>query len=298
MLDVHRVALSLPDGRELEVLEAGERDWPLVVIHNGTPMGAGFLAQHLIDAEQRRLRLVSYSRPGYGGSTRLPGRDVAQAASDAAAICDHLGAERFATWGISGGGPHALACAALLPHRVVAAASLAAVAPYDLMAAQFMAGMGEDNVAEFSAALAGQENLAAFMAPVAKRFAQADVAESVDAMRTLLSPQDVEVFTGAFGEDMVRAMQDGLRSGFYGWFDDDLAFTGPWGFALTDIEVPVQIWQGRHDLMVPYAHGLCIADAIPGAESRLSDTDGHLTLYARRVPEVHDWMARQLKAAP
>lgn len=160
-------------------------------------------------------------------------------------------------WGISGGGPHALACAALLPHRVVAAASLAAVAPYDLMAAQFMAGMGEDNVAEFSAALAGQENLAAFMAPVAKRFAQADVAETVDAMRTLLSPQDHEVFTGAFGADMVRAMQDGLRSGFYGWFDDDLAFTGPWGFALTDIEVPVQIWQGRHDLVVPYAHGLC-----------------------------------------
>ena len=290
-MDVRRFVLSLADGRKLDVQEAGERSWPLVVIHNGTPTGAGFLSSHLRDAEGLHLRLLSYSRPGYGGSTRLAGRDVAQAAADTAAICDHLGAERFATWGISGGGPHALACAALLPQRVVAAASLAAVAPHALMGQRFMDGMGEDNVVEFSASLAGEAALDQFMQAAAAGFATAQVAEAVEGMRSLLSPQDLEVFTGEFGMELVQTMRDGLSEGYWGWLDDDLAFTRPWGFALGSIEVPLQIWQGRHDLMVPFAHGVAISEAIPGAEAHLTDVDGHLTLYARRVPEVHRWMA-------
>ncbi len=291
MPDVRRVLLSLRDGRELDVYTAGDASWPLVLIHNGTPTGGGFLTQHLIDAEARHLRLASYSRPGYGRSTRLRGRVVAQAAADAAAIADHLGADRFATWGISGGGPHALACAALLPDRIVAAASFAAVAPYDLMGRDFMTGMGQENIDEFSAALAGEETLTAYLAEAMKGLQAASVEQAVEAMHTLLSPEDRAVFTGEFGRELVQTMRDGLATGFYGWLDDDLAFTRPWGFALGDIRVPLQVWQGRHDLMVPYAHGPLIADAIPGVERHLSDVDGHLTLYARRVPEVHGWIA-------
>jgi len=289
--DVQRFALRTPDGRTLEVMAAGERDWPLVLIHNGTPTGAGFLSRHLADAEALGLRLVSYSRPGYGASTRLPGRTVAQAAEDAKTICDALGARRFATWGISGGGPHALACAALLPERVVAAASLAGVAPYDAMPATFMDGMGEDNVAEFSAALAGEGVLAAYIARQAEGMRTATVEEAVAGMRSLLSPPDVAVFSGAFGEELVRTMRDGLAQGYWGWVDDDLAFTRPWGFRMGGIAVPLQIWQGREDLMVPYRHGVFLADACPQAERHLSAEDGHLTLYARRVGEVHRWIA-------
>ncbi len=291
MPDVHRFLLPLAQGRELDVYAAGEPGWPLVLIHNGTPTGGGFLTQHLIDAEERHLRLVSYSRPGYGRSTRLRGRDVAQAAADAALVADHFGADRFATWGISGGGPHALACAALLPDRVVAAASLAAVSPYELMPDEFLEGMGQDNIDEFSAALAGEAALTEYIAQAAKGLREADVEEAVQAMRSLLSPQDLGVFTGEFGRELVQTMRDGLETGFHGWVDDDLAFVRPWGFLLQDIRVPLQIWQGRHDLMVPFRHGARIADAIPGAQRHLSDVDGHLTLYARRVPEVHAWLA-------
>ncbi len=292
MLDVHHFSVPLSDGRELEVFEAGERDWPLVLIHNGTPTGGGLLTMHIVDAEARHLRLASYSRPGYGGSTRLPGRSVAQAAADALSIADHLGAERFATWGISGGGPHALACAALLPDRVVAAASLAAVAPHELLENDFLVGMGQENIDEFSAALAGETALTAHIAAANEGMREAVVAEAVEAMRSLLSPEDLAVFTGEFGQELVQTMRDGLAPGFYGWLDDDLAFVRPWGFDLQDIRVPLQIWQGRRDLMVPYEHGRRIAQALPDAQRHLSEVDGHLTLYARRVPEVHAWIAQ------
>lgn len=111
-------------------------------------------------------------------------------------------------------------------------------------------------------------------------------------MSTLLSSADRAVFTGSFGTQLAGLMQEAVREGVYGWLDDDLAFTQPWGFSVSSIEVPVQIWQGEHDLMVPFSHGSWLAQHIADAEVHLTPVDGHLTLYVNRVPEVHGWLAR------
>jgi len=145
-------AITAPDGRTLTVREGGEaRGVPVLVLH-GTPGSSLMYEPHLRDAEQRGIRLFSYDRPGYGGSTRHKGRNVADCAEDVVAVCDALGIERFCVWGISGGGPHTLAAAALLPDRIAAAAVLASAAPYDGEGLDFFAGMGDQNIEEFKIA--------------------------------------------------------------------------------------------------------------------------------------------------
>src|SRR5262249_35745471 len=132
-IDSHRIDtmrdVTTPDGRTLRVHEAGPADGPTVLVHQGTPMSGILYAAHAGNAEEHGIRLLACDRPGYGGSTPAPGRSVADVATDVRAVADQLGVGRFAVWGISGGGPHALACAALLPDRVVAVGSLASVAP-------------------------------------------------------------------------------------------------------------------------------------------------------------------------
>ena len=291
MAEQRRLAVSLPDGRALEVVEAGDAGAPAVIVHNGTPSGAGLFEEHVQDALARGLRIISYGRPGYGRSTRSPGRSVASAAQDTAQLADALGIDRFATWGISGGGPHALAGAALLPDRVVAAASLAGVAPYGAEGLDFLDGMGQDNLDEFGAALRSERDLRAYLEPQVPTMVDADPASMAEHMRTLLSPPDRAVFSSGLGLELVRLLQDGMRASIDGWVDDDLAFARPRGFRLEEVRVPLQIWQGPHDLMVPYAHGEWLAQEIPAAEAHLSPDDGHITLYARRVPEVQTWLA-------
>jgi pimeloyl-ACP methyl ester carboxylesterase len=123
-----RRQITGPDGRRLDVELTGPDDGRALVFHNGTP-GAGVVFAPLAQAgAERGLRHIAYSRPGYGQSDRRPGRTVADCVADVAAIADELGIERFFTVGWSGGGPHALACAALLPERTIAAATLASVA--------------------------------------------------------------------------------------------------------------------------------------------------------------------------
>ncbi|MDQ0188780.1 alpha/beta hydrolase [Alicyclobacillus cycloheptanicus] len=282
--------VTLSDGRTLSVMEAGNERDLAVIVHNGTPSGAGLLTENIEDAAALGLRLISYARPGYQASTRQPGRSVADAAKDTAELADLLSIERFATWGISGGGPHALACAALLPDRVVAAASLAGVAPYDAEGLDFMAGMGEDNIAEFGAALEGEKTLADYLSTQVPALLASTPAEMAAHMNSLLGGPDKAVFTDAFGAEMAGLMQQAIADGIYGWLDDDLAFTKPWGFDAAQIRVPLQIWQGTQDLMVPCSHGQWLAQHIPQADIHISDTDGHLTLYRTRVPEVHRWM--------
>src|SRR5919201_1886109 len=151
--------VTTADGRTLRVHEAGRPEGPLVFVQQGTPMSGLLFDPHVQDAARRGIRLASYDRPGYGGSTPAPGRSVADAADDVRAIADALEADRFAVWGISGGGPHALACAALLSDRAVAVASLASVAPVDAEGLDWTAGMGELNLEEFAATRAGREAL-------------------------------------------------------------------------------------------------------------------------------------------
>src|SRR5690349_20205970 len=165
------------DGRTLAVLEAGAADGPVLVTHHGTPAAGRFFRPELESAEARGLRLIAFDRPGYGGSTSDPGRDIAAVAADVAAILDALGVDRFATYGWSGGGPHALACAALLPGRCLAAASMAGVAPYGADGLDWLAGMGAENIEEFSAAQAGAEALTSFLEPAAREMAAMTAAD-------------------------------------------------------------------------------------------------------------------------
>jgi pimeloyl-ACP methyl ester carboxylesterase len=207
--------IQTPDGRWLEVLASDGDGLPLL-FHNGTPGGLTAFGPMTDAAAARGLRTVMYARPGYGESTPQPGRQVADCAADAAAVLDQLGADRFLTIGWSGGGPHALACAARLPGRCLAAASLAGVAPSRADGLDWLAEMGPENIEEFSAA-------------------------------------------------------DG------------------WGFDVADCSaVPVAVWQGDQDLMVPFDHGAWLAAHIPGARAHLRPGEGHLTLATRAYGQVLD----------
>jgi pimeloyl-ACP methyl ester carboxylesterase len=283
-------SVTTPDGRTLTVREDGDPEGFPVLTISGTPGSSTIYAPHARDAAERGIRLFSYDRPGYGGSTRHKGRVVADCASDIVAVCDALGVERFCVWGISGGGPHALAAAALLPDRVVAAAALASVAPYDAEGLDFLAGMGELNVEEFDLVLEGGEAHRAALERQRASLLAAKPDELVELWQTLLGPADREVATGEFAAELLDHMRAGIEPSGDGWLDDDVAFVTPWGFDVASIGVPVLLWQGDQDRFVPRAHGEWLARRIPGVDARFTPDDGHLTLFVRRVPEVHGWL--------
>ncbi|HUY55682.1 MAG TPA: alpha/beta hydrolase [Candidatus Nanopelagicaceae bacterium] len=290
-MPVRQSVLDTADGRQLEIFEAGPAVGPAIVVHHGTP-GSGLLAPAWVeDADQRGLRLVGFSRPGYSRSSRRAGRSVAQVVDDVVTVADALGLDQLATWGISGGGPHALACAALLPERVVAASCISGVAPYLSEGLDWTEGMGEANVAEFGLATGGNDGrlLAALEAGV-EVMRTASPEQMVGEMSSILSPEDEATMGGDFGLVIVDQMRHGLAQGPFGMFDDDLAFVSPWGFDPASIQVPTQVWQGGADLMVPAAHGAWLAARIPGAEAHLDPTVGHLTVVATRISEVHRWL--------
>lgn len=268
-----------PGGRRLEGVVAGADDGPVVVMHHGTPgSGVEVWSPHAELARARGLRLAEYSRPGAGGSDRAPGRTVGDCAADTARLAHALGAERFYTIGGSGGGPHALACAALLGDRVVAAATIAGVAPRDAEGLDWPEGMGEENLEEFAAAQRGPEALEAFIAEWAPQLRDVDGESVLAALGDLVSPPDEAALTGEYAEFAAAGMREALREGYWGWFDDDLALLGDWGFDLAAIAVPVTVWQGRQDRFVPAAHGEWLADHVAGARSHLLDDHGHLSL--------------------
>src|SRR5215471_21553090 len=189
-------SVATSDGRTLTVREGGDPAGFPVLSISGTPGSSTIYEPHAHDAAERGIRLFSYDRPGYGGSTRQKGRKVADCAADVAAVCDALGIERFCVWGISGGGPHALAAAALLPDRVVAAAALASVAPYGAEDLDFFAGMGEQNVEEFGKIFEGEDVHRAAMEKQRDELLSATPEQLLDLWQTLLGPSDREVATG------------------------------------------------------------------------------------------------------
>jgi pimeloyl-ACP methyl ester carboxylesterase len=281
-----------PDGRNLHAYEAGDPAGELVIVHHGTP-GCGLLAGPWAESASRLgLRLVGFDRAGYGGSQRRAGRSVADAAADTAALADALGVERFRSWGVSGGGPHVLACAALLPERVVAAACLAGVAPYDAAELEWSAGMGQDNLDEFGAAVEGEPALRDYLAAQREGLLESTPDTVQVTMQSLLPPADLAVFTGERAQFLHAWMTSGLLGSYDGWLDDDLAFSRPWGFDLAGISVPVLVVQGEQDLMVPYAHGRWLAEHVPGAVARLSPDDGHLSLLSD-IDATHAWLLAQ-----
>jgi pimeloyl-ACP methyl ester carboxylesterase len=280
--------VKTPDGRSLDVYLAGPEDGTPLVFHVGTP-GAGLPYRPFIEAmSERGLRYVSWNRPGYGSSTRLAGRSVAEVADDTRTVLDHLNAEQAYVAGWSGGGPHSLACAALLPDRVRTATVIAGIAPYPAEGLDYMAGMGAENIEEFGDALEGADALAPFMERWWPALRVVTASQVADQLGDLIDDVDRGSITGEFADALAESFREGLRESYWGWFDDDMAFVKPWGFELASIRIPVHIWHGRQDRMAPYAHGEWLSAHIPTACPHLSDEHGHLSLAVGSMPQILD----------
>jgi pimeloyl-ACP methyl ester carboxylesterase len=278
------VNVATADGRTLQVYDDCDPGGMPVIVHHGTPGTGALYAAWFHDD----LRLIGFDRAGYGGSTRNRGRDVAAVADDVRAIADALELERFATWGISGGGPHALACAALLPERVSAAAAVCSPAPLDADGLDWFDGQGEANVVEHNAALRGETAVRPLLEQLHAAMAAAGAEALRDELASLLTGADAEVIGGEYAEYLHASLVG--TGGVDGWLDDDLAFVSDWGFELGSISVPVLVRHGEQDAFVPAAHGRWLAGHIPGAEAWISGEDGHLTLGARGIGGVQDWL--------
>lgn len=280
-----------PDGRDLDVLDTGGEGLP-VLYHSGTPCGPVPFAPTVKAARSVGLRWVSYARPGYAGSTPHPGRTVADAASDTATVLDALGLQEFLTYGWSGGGPHALACAALLPDRCRGVALVASVAPWDAEGLDFLAGMGSDNLEEFGLAVAGRGALEPFLAEAAAGMSDVSAADVAASLGGLVPQVDVEALTGEVAEWAAASFRSAVSHGPHGWVDDDLAFVRPWGFSVSDVSVPTAVWQGGQDLMVPLDHGRWLGSHLPGARPHLLPDHGHISLMRTVLSDVLADLAR------
>lgn len=290
METIEDITVRTPDGRDLAAQVAGPAGAPLVLVHEGTP-SRGVLDPAWVEvAVAAGLRTAAYSRPGYRWSTPQPGRRVADAAADSAAVADTLGADTFSTWGVSGGGPHALACSALLGERVTATALLASVGPADADGLDWTAGMGRDNVDESAASRAGEVALRANLE--AQRSALADPdAELDDTMATLLPPPDLAYLADPAHRAVIGSVTGAIEDGIEGWLEDDLAFATSWGFDLPSGR-GILLLLGGLDLMVPPAHGHWLAAAMPEAALRLLPEHGHLSLLTR-YDDVANWLVAQ-----
>jgi pimeloyl-ACP methyl ester carboxylesterase len=287
-------AIVLADGRRLDIRVSGPGGGVPLVFHHGTPGSALPFRAVERAAHERGLRFVTSSRPGYGGSTRQPGRTVADVVADTEAVITSLGAEHCLVAGWSGGGPHALACAARL-EAAAAVLVIAGIAPYDADDLEWAAGMGQENVTEFGAALQGEDQLRPLLVEWRDHLKDPTVEMIVSSLETLLPDVDRAVLTDEFGEDMVANFHEALSNGVDGWVDDDLAFTRPWGFDLKEISVPAAIWQGSVDLMVPFAHGQWFAEKLPAATAHLQQGEGHLSVWMAPLGSMLDDLVRASK---
>jgi pimeloyl-ACP methyl ester carboxylesterase len=287
-------AIELPDGRALDVEVTGPDGGLPLVFHHGTPSAVPQLRAMQRAAHARGLRRVTFSRPGYGSSTRRAGRAVADVAEDVAAILDHLGAARCLVAGWSGGGPHALATGARLPERVAGVLVIAGVAPHDATGLDFLAGMGEQNIEEFGLARRGEAALRPYLEADAEQLRGADVAGLIAGMSTVLPEVDRAVLSDEYGADLAANFAEALGTGVDGWLDDDLAFTAPWGFAPEEIAVPTFVWQGGADLMVPVAHARWLAAHIPGAIAHIEPGEGHLSIALGALEPMLDELVATL----
>jgi pimeloyl-ACP methyl ester carboxylesterase len=286
--------LSTPDDRVLSVREQGVRNGPAVLVHAGSPGSRVMFRRDVERAEQQGIRLISYDRPGYGRSTRKEGRSVGDCAPDVRTIAAGLGIQRLAVWGISGGGPHAIACAALLGDLVPAVAVLASPAPWGAAGLDYFDGMGELNAEDIRLVVSDPSAGRAKCEAERAEMLAATPEELREVIATLLSPVDAAVLTEELADHLLETSRVGLDPGADGWWDDEVCFLRPWGFEIESITTPVLLRHGRQDRFVPFGHGQWLARHIPGVQAELTDDDGHLTLTERHLDMVHAWLLERL----
>ena len=237
------------------------------------------------------VRLITFDRPGYGGSDRLESRMVADVVPDVCAIADALEIDRFAVLGRSGGGPHALACAALLPERVTRAGVLVSLAPWAAEGLDWFAGMADSNVREYTTAATDPEVLTSSLVQAAARI-RANPASHVAALGPEMPESDRRIVSDAgIRALLAQNFAEALRGSADGWIDDALAFCSPWGFDLADIAVPVLLWHGQEDVFSPVAHTRWLAAQIPSAVMSIRPATAHFGAL-EVVPDVLSWLIR------
>jgi pimeloyl-ACP methyl ester carboxylesterase len=294
-MTVTTTSVPTPDGRVLEVLLAGDDDGIPLVVHHGTPTGAVPDPSMEAAAVANGLRTISYSRPGYGESTpRAHGATsatVADDAADVATILDHLGLDQFVTLGWSGGGPRSLACAAVLPQRCRGAVCGVGLAPPEEFDGDIRDGMGEENIEELTAAFEGEAALTAWLERHAPGFFAVTADEVAEVFGSLAPPVDRAALTAEVAERSAAGLRHAGAQGFVGWLHDDLTMLRPWGFSVRDITVPVSVWQGTEDMMVPAAHARWLIEHVPGAQGHIVEGEGHISLRARMSDILEDLLA-------
>jgi pimeloyl-ACP methyl ester carboxylesterase len=279
------------DGRRIAVQESGNPAGHPVFLLHGTPGSRIGPLPRGIKLYELGVRLITFDRPGYGDSDRLLSRLVADVVPDVCAIADELGIDRFAVLGRSGGGPHALACAALLPDRVTRVGVLVSLAPWSADGLDWFAGMADSNVREYTAAVTDPERLTASLVRAAAVI-RADPASHV----AMLSPEMPEADRRVVSDAGIRTLlarnfAEALRGSADGWIDDALALCSPWGFGPADINVPVLLWHGQDDVFSPVAHSRWLADQIPDAIMSIRPATAHFGAL-EVVPDVLSWLIR------
>jgi pimeloyl-ACP methyl ester carboxylesterase len=283
--------VRLADGRRVAVEVSGSPVGHPVFLMHGTPGSRVAPLPRSMVLHGLGVRLITFDRPGYGFSDRLESRLVADVAPDVEAIADALEVDQFAVLGRSGGGPHALACAALLPNRVTRAAILVSLAPWTADGLDWFAGMSDSNVREYTSAATAPEVLTAALMRTA-----AQIRVNPNSHVSMLGPELPQSDRRVVADASLRALlaqnfAEALRDSADGWIDDSLAFCSPWGFDPADIRVPVLVWHGQDDVFSPVAHSRWLADHIPNASMLIQPGAAHFAAI-EVMPDVLSWLIR------
>ncbi len=278
------------DGRRLRARVAGPVDGDVVVYLPGTPGTENVYGGQLEAGAEQGLRHLCALRPGYGGSDRLPGRSVASVAADVAAIADALPVERFYVLGHSGGAPHALACAAILPDRVIAAAAASGVAPPWQVGEGWRDGVASENLEEFDAAAADEASHVRIIEEFLEEWRELRTLDDLrESFRAFYSGKDWDALLEQGNlQYQLDCIQQIAREDVWGWFDDDRAVAADWGFAVEDIRVPVTIWHGEEDPGLPAWHASWLAERIPSARLHRLPDEGHMSLMEYHCGAMFD----------
>lgn len=274
----------LRDGRTLDLLDNHHKSESAVLFHHGTPGNSTSWRAWIDELADGEMRAIAASRPGYALSDRKQGRKVVDVVDDLSQILDAFEITRFVSIGWSGGGPHALAMS--LDKRCAGVITLAGVGQYGQPDLNFLDEMGPENIEEFGISLKGEGPLRDWMNANAVGMQHVTGAGLREAFGGLIGKADKEVLAGDFAEDMASEMRRALAHGFDGWIDDDLAFVREWGFDLGAINIPVHLWQGDDDFMVPHSHSRWLASKIPTAHLNFVPEQGHISLIVKHRDEI------------